>query len=69
MCKVPVTLFAVFGKIYPIMAQKTRIHIYRQTVQLVIFYLHLMLHVYVQRFDVTENLVKFLEFLSNLTLP
>jgi hypothetical protein len=40
--------------------------IYNQTVQLVIFYLHLLLHTCVPKFDVMERERKNLKFGSNL---
>jgi hypothetical protein len=40
--------------------------IYHQTVQLIIFYLHLLLYAYDPRFDVMERERKNLEFGSNL---
>jgi hypothetical protein len=42
-----------------------RFDIYKQTVQLVIFYLHLILHTCVQRFDVTGTAQTFLASLAN----
>jgi hypothetical protein len=44
------------------LAQKIRLVIYNQTVQLVIFYLYLMLHTCIQRFDVMERECKNLGF-------
>jgi hypothetical protein len=47
-------------------AQKIPLVIYNQTVQLVIFYLYLIFHACVQRFDVMERVCKNLEFRMHL---
>jgi len=42
--------------------QKIHLANYKQTVQLVIFYLYLILYIYAARFDVIENFEKILVF-------